>query len=170
MSGLARKAVQCSANLKDLGPFHTHKSYSGIPVPVKGHYWSLTHKPEYVGGVVAEKPVGIDLEHIKPVSMALRAKLASPQEWRLGSTLDPILLFFRYWTAKEAVLKASGVGLKGLGQCRVLDIPSIVQLRLTFCGALWEVSHFFFDNHIVSIVNPGFDIRWVLKSDSDASI
>lgn len=63
-------------------------------------------------------PVGVDLEFIRPVSwepmlnMLARPEEASAIRAALAERpgLEP---FFRCWTAKEAILKAGGTGLKG---------------------------------------------------------
>jgi 4'-phosphopantetheinyl transferase len=166
LSAHARKAAQCSANLIFIDDFECKKSASGVPLPQNGFFWSISHKPGYVGGVVAESPLGIDIEKMKPVTDALKAKLASPQEWHLDKTIDPTTLFFRFWTAKEAVLKALGIGLKGFGQCKIKRILSSFRTQLSFQGTLWQVEHFFFDQHIASITIDNDPIQWVLNPAS----
>ncbi len=67
-------------------------------------------------------------------------------------------LFFRYWVAKEAVLKAQGIGLRGLTGCEItfetdgagkdvrvlaqVDSPlsDTVRVRLLSCGPGWEAA------------------------------
>jgi 4'-phosphopantetheinyl transferase len=51
------------------------------------------------------------------------------------------LVFCRYWTAKEAVLKATGAGLSGLDRCHVVEFVDARSLRLSFDAAIWTVSH-----------------------------
>ena len=64
--------------------------------------------------------------------------------------------FFRYWVAKEAVLKAQGIGLLALSQCEILlgadgvgaevlvPVGSPLQdnwrVRLLSCGEGWEAA------------------------------
>lgn len=71
------------------------------------------------------REVGVDLERIRPdveveklsnryfAPVEQTAIMQSAQEERPAR-------FFRYWVAKEAVLKAQGVGLRSLSQCKVL--------------------------------------------------
>jgi 4'-phosphopantetheinyl transferase len=75
--------------------------------------------------VSKEQEVGVDLERIRSdvevatlsrryfTSSEHAAVMRSPREQRPK-------VFFRYWVAKEAVLKAQGIGLQALGQCEIL--------------------------------------------------
>jgi len=67
LSRHAREALQRSAERMEveLGPLE--KDPRGAPLPFKGNFWSLTHKPEYVGGVVAPALVGLDLEQVRSI-------------------------------------------------------------------------------------------------------
>ena len=64
--------------------------------------------------------------------------------------------FFRYWVAKEAVLKAQGIGLGALSQCEILlgadgvgaevlvpvgaPLQDNWKIRLLSCGEGWEAA------------------------------
>jgi 4'-phosphopantetheinyl transferase len=64
--------------------------------------------------------------------------------------------FFRYWVAKEALLKAQGIGLRGLPDCEIFfeageadtdvrtrlgaQFPTILQVRLLPCEKGWEAA------------------------------
>jgi 4'-phosphopantetheinyl transferase len=143
----------------ELGPLE--KDARGAPLPFDGNFWSLTHKPEYVGGVVAPAVVGLDLDQVRPCSPALFRKTASEPEWALAGGGDP-LTFFRYWTAKEAVLKTGGEGIKDLSRCRIARIESDARLYVDYAGVAWPVDQFFFDGHVASLANGGFRPEWLL--------
>jgi 4'-phosphopantetheinyl transferase len=69
--------------------------------------------------------VGVDLERIRSdVEVAkLSERYFSPSEHAtiMQSTQEQrAARFFRYWVAKEAVLKAQGIGLSALSQCEIL--------------------------------------------------
>jgi 4'-phosphopantetheinyl transferase len=71
------------------------------------------------------REVGIDLERIRPdVEVEkLSTRYFSPGEQTTimqSAQEERPARFFRYWVAKEAVLKAQGVGLRSLSQCEVL--------------------------------------------------
>ncbi|MGW8187587.1 MAG: 4'-phosphopantetheinyl transferase family protein, partial [Desulfobacterales bacterium] len=111
LSRHARKALQISAAESHLTIGAALKDRDGRPQPVRGVYWSLTHKPAYVGAIVARSLIGIDIETIvQRKTEALFDKVADSNEWALiGSRSWEG--FHRYWTAKEAALKADGTGL-----------------------------------------------------------
>ena len=90
-------------------------------------------------------------------------KTADKEEWLLSDE-DPQTLFFRYWTAKEAVLKAAGVGISGLSQCRVTAVPDESHLHLEYEGVDYLVEHFFFDGHVATVVKNRFQVKWSLEN------
>lgn len=105
--------------------------------------------------------VGVDLERIRSdVEIAkLSERYFTPFEHAtiMQSTQEQrAARFFRYWVAKEAVLKAQGIGLQALSQCEILmaadgvgaeirvPVGSPLQdewrIRLLFCGEGWEAA------------------------------
>ena len=161
LSRHARKALEISAEKSGivLGPLL--KNDNGVPLPSKGNYWSLTHKPKYVGGVVSPKIIGIDIENVRPCSEALFKKTARDSEWAL-SNMDPMQLFFRYWTSKEAVLKAAGIGIRDLSKCRVEEIVDENHLIIKYRNQDWLLEHVSFNGHIASVVKNDFEVEWTL--------
>lgn len=83
---------------------------SGKPVTDRG-YFSLSHSHGLVACAVAEVPVGIDVEKIRPVSPQLLRVLSPDERESVRCDED----FFRLWTLKEALVKCRG-GV--LGQVR----------------------------------------------------
>jgi 4'-phosphopantetheinyl transferase len=167
LSSLARQAAQASA-LRTLGRRLPDfpKNEDGVPQPVVGIHWSLSHKSALVAGIVAVDPIGIDVEFHRPVKPGLHARIAGAEEWRLDKTLitdaertPPEALFYRFWTAKEAVLKAVGQGLVGLSNCRVTALPSSRRMRLTYDGQPWEVFQRWYGPHLVAVALPGTQIK-----------
>lgn len=151
-------ALSCGASGVSAGPFV--KDERDAPLPFNGTYWSLSHKPRYVAAVVGPKAIGIDLEEIAPRNERLRAYVASESEWALADRSWET--FFRFWTAKEAVLKAAGVGLAHLKKARIHSILDADNLIVEYGSRLWPVRHFRFKDHIVSLTHDGDDIRWSL--------
>ena len=162
LSRYARKALKISAAKKNIRLEKLLKDPNGVPLPFEGNYWSLTHKPDYVGAVLAPEPTGIDIERIKEVSDAMYRKIAGSREWRL-SDAGPYVDFFRYWTAKEAVLKAVGVGMTGLSSCKITRIVDETHMELDFKGKLFSIEHFEFKGHIAAVVKNGFRVKWTVE-------
>ncbi len=161
LSRQARRALHLCARKMGIAVGELKKDANGAPLPFEGNFWSLTHKPAYVGAVICPQAAGIDIEAVKEVSTGLIRKVAHDQEWRLTDE-DPQTLFFRYWTAKEAVLKAAGVGISGLSRCRVVAVPDDSHLGLDYKGRNYLVEHFFFDGHVATVVKNRFQVDWIL--------
>lgn len=159
LSRHARYALAYSAQKSGLVLPDLPKDEDGVPLPIDGNYWSLTHKMAYVGGVVSRKKVGMDIEKIRPCSPPLFRKTATEDEWAL-SDVDPTSLFFRYWTAKESVLKASGTGVKDLLKCRIVTVPDDTHLIIDYRNENWSIEHVFFGGHIASVTKNGDCVDW----------
>lgn len=164
LSKHARQALEISAQKSCIHLNNLLKDKNGAPLPFNGNYWSLTHKPDYVGGVVASTRTGIDIEKIRPCSEALFSKTACKKEWNLVNT-DPVKLFFRYWTSKESVLKAAGTGLKDLSKCIIAKVIDENNLIIDYKEKKWLVEHFYFDDHIASVIKNSFNIKWLIKNN-----
>ncbi len=164
LSRRAREALNHSARYSGhrLGPLL--KDDRGAPKPCNGLYWSLTHKTHYVAAVTAPHRVGIDIERVKPCNSGLYARIADPAEWALASTVS-LPLFFRFWTAKEAVLKAASSGLAGLSRCRVHKIVDHNLIELAYDDKIWTVTQRWIeDDHIVAVTTSNDEVRWHVAS------
>jgi len=167
LSALARQAVQLSASQCGIRLGELMKSPEGAPLPVGGYFWSLAHKTEFVAGVVADFPIGVDIEKIRPCAPGLYRMAADEAEWKLGGGAGD-LLFFRYWTAKEAVLKSLGIGLTGLSQCRIIQIVDDHHLKLSCKHNEFDVAQFYFNGHIAAILAHS-DIQWLVQDAMPAA-
>lgn len=164
LSQHARTALFRSAELSGVALGPLEKGERGNPIPSGGSYWTVSHTSDFVAAVVAPFAIGIDIEKIGPCTPVLQAKLAAPEEWALAADIDPVI-FCRYWTAKEAVLKATGVGMAGLPLCSVVRIADEQQIQLRYESKLWEVSHCFSAaNHIASITVPAQGVEWHFRN------
>ena len=164
LSRHARLALEKSAEISGISIDRLEKDDNGVPLPFNGIYWSLTHKTQYVGGVVAPTPIGIDIERIRDCSRGLFAKTAGDREWALANLEKKSLLtFFRYWTSKEALVKTSGSGLKDLLKCQVTRIIDDRHLIIRYIDREWLIEHFYFEHHIASITQDSYQIDWTLE-------
>jgi 4'-phosphopantetheinyl transferase len=164
LSRHARGALKISAHLSGVNLANPVKDKNGRPQATAGVHWSVTHKTTYVGAVVSPEPVGIDIETIAPRrSDAVLRKAADPDEWSLATGGDRWEMFHRIWTAKEAVLKATGTGLTDLSQCRVVAIPDRFSLMLQYRSLPFIVEHYYFENHIASILKVCERVQWLLS-------
>jgi len=157
-------ALSCEASGVSLGPLE--KGDRNAPLPFRGTFWSLSHKPRFVAAVVGPVPIGIDIEEITPRTEGLLDYIASTAEWALADLSWET--FFRFWTAKEAVLKTVGVGLAHLTKARIHAILDPDNLIVAYASKLWAVRHFRFQDHIVSLTHDGHEIAWNLVLEPHA--
>lgn len=163
LSRHARLALTLSAQRSNIQLGELEQDENGVPLPCNDNYWSITHKGKYVGGLVAPTPTGIDIEQIRECSRGLFAKTAKDREWDLAAPEERSLkTFFRYWTSKEALVKTSGTGLKDLLKCQVTGVIDDRHLNIRYSGRQWLIEHFYFDDHIASIVQNAYRIEWTL--------
>ncbi len=164
LSSIAREALRLSAERSGVVLRDLLKDEDDVPCPFDGHYWSLSHKPKCVTAVVSEEKIGIDIEEIRPRSEAIFSLVASDEEWELGrdKCWDT---FFRYWTAKEATLKAIGIGIDGLKACRVTSVPDENHVVLDYRGRLFQVEQTYYKNHIISVLNDDNEVQWIIADD-----
>ena len=164
LSRHARQALKRSAQKSKIRLGELKQDDNGAPLPCNNIYWSITHKKQYVGGVVAPTPIGIDIERIRECSRGLFAKTAGEREWALAdSENNPLITFFRYWTSKEALVKTSGSGLKDLLKCQVTRIIDDRHLQIRYANREWRIEHFYFDEHIASITQDSYQVDWTLE-------
>ena len=160
MSWIAREALKVSAQKSRVKLGELLKDGNGVPCPVDGIYWSLSHKPKYVAAVVSSDKVGIDIEEVKPRTESLFARVAGDDEWALRQKSWDTL--FRYWTAKEAVLKVIGIGIGGLRTCRITSLPDENRITLDYRGQSFLVEQLRYKNHIVSVLKDNNEIEWIV--------
>lgn len=110
-------------------------------------------------GVARGRDVGVDLEQVRDdiEAVGLAKRFFAETEHRIINSLPKERqrpAFFRYWVAKEAVLKSQGVGLRALASCEVefvldgeqaqvlmgMDLASQSRwlVHMVPCGSGWE--------------------------------
>lgn len=124
---LARKAIAEWRNVP-AESIVFDKTESGKPyakgLPVE---FNISHSGDMVVCVVDEKPVGIDIEKIRPIDLNLAKHICTdeelislfghtPTEQDFAYTTDQELLtrFFELWTVKEAYGKCMGTGVSDI--------------------------------------------------------
>lgn len=75
------------------------------PIPI---HFSLSHSDWLAAVVVADSPVGIDVQHVRSGLRGLAGQLHPAEQAQIGESDSRLA---RCWTRKEAVLKAVGVGV-----------------------------------------------------------
>lgn len=110
-------------------------------------HFNLSHSGDFVVCAVSDRPVGIDVERIRPVRARLAEKSCTPGElrwlqaapgWDETLTGEALARFFRIWASKEAYFKWAGTG--------ITDLKSVDTVSHILSGGTWEL-----DGHMVSI-------------------
>jgi 4'-phosphopantetheinyl transferase len=111
------------------------------------------------------RQIGVDLEYIRPMSdlEALAKRFFLPREYDMLRSLSlnqQQEVFFRYWTCKEAYLKATGDGLSQLEQVEVsLTLTEPAKLQITEDWSLFELVPA--NNYVAAVAVENFG--WNLK-------
>ena len=161
LSRVSREALKLSAEKSGVIVGELYKDENDVPIPSSNYYWSVSHKPKYVAAVISNNKIGIDIEEIQPRSESLFSYVATGEEWELSQEKSWDTLF-RYWTAKEATLKAIGIGISGLKTCRIISVPDEGHIILDYQNCLFKVEQLRYKNHIVSILKDYNQIEWII--------
>ncbi len=101
---------------------------------------SISHCDQMVACAVSQKPVGIDIEKIRPVNLKLCRHICVEDEleYLLKGNRDlihhncdnPEILhrFFEIWTGKEAYFKKCGTGITDLKSVNILSLPRDIHI------------------------------------------
>lgn len=113
--------------------------------------FNLSHSDSLAAFAVSEAVIGVDIEQIKALPEGVAGMVFSKPEIA-ALEAEPegarALAFYRYWTAKEAVLKALGTGLSVSGRSFTIDISQPEAPRLVSAdwkdedAQAWQLSAF----------------------------
>ncbi len=93
--------------------------------------FNLSHSQDLaIYGFTKNRKIGVDLEYLKdmPDAENLAKRFFCDREYQAISSFQPPdkqTAFFKIWTAKEAYLKATGVGLMGLDDVEIVLNSSV---------------------------------------------
>ncbi len=157
--GYARLALGCCAKRYGAPAEGWEKGADDVPLPNAGFFWSVSHKRQWAVAVIADRPVGIDIEHLAPRPRELHDALADAEEWKLLGDRS-WHSFFRLWTAKEALLKANGLGVGRLLHCRLVEVCDERHMRLDYDGRLSRIEHFQQADHLAAVTCDSAHVNW----------
>lgn len=150
---LARLAIAEWCNIKpesikiDIGKY-------GKPYAVSQNVeFNISHSGDLVVCAVDSQPVGIDIEHIRPINLSVAKHFCTPEEliyifnhkpaeaeFAYSEEQDILICFFEIWTKKEATGKCFGNGIANY-DCKIELINRI---------------HIFDGQYIITIVSKSF--------------
>lgn len=155
----ARRALAQCARLTGAPLSGWTKDDRNVPLPNNGYHWSISHKPGFAAAVVADAPIGIDIEQIVSRRRHLWDDVATDAEWTLVGPRN-WEGFYRIWTAKEAVLKRLGIGVRGLDHCRVVERPSSSRFTLGMDEGRFSVSMLANERFVVAVCSDVDVVEW----------
>lgn len=106
-------------------------------------HFSLSHCTNAVACAVDARPVGVDIERVRPFKDTLAAYVLNEQELaHVRQAPNPALAFTILWTKKESLLKLTGDGLRRDLKELLMNAPNHFQTLVdpdlqyvcTFCG------------------------------------
>ncbi|SDT84031.1 4'-phosphopantetheinyl transferase superfamily protein [Desulfobacula phenolica] len=163
LSLFARESAKSSALKSKYLIDRFMKDDLGVPEPSNGYFWSVSHKLDFVAGVVSMEKIGIDVERLKDVSEALFQTIVDPDEAGCFWGQDKNIIFFRVFTAKEAVLKKTTDGLKGMSKVKTKQVHDDKNITLEYLNTKYLVENFYFDGYLASVTKDCFDVQWALE-------
>ena len=85
----------------------------GKPSLVNNDYihFNISHSGNYIACAISDKPVGIDIEQIRPVDLKIAERFFTPYETEYIKDDEHSNRFYEVWTKKEAYIKCIGKGL-----------------------------------------------------------
>lgn len=157
----------------DIQPLQVQFNYQHRGKPVladtfadSGLEFNLSHSQGLgLCAVNCTRQIGVDLEYIRPMSdlEALAKRFFLPREYEMLRSLSANQqqeAFFRYWTCKEAYLKATGDGLSQLEQIEVSLTPTEpAKLQILEDWSLFELVPA--NNYVAAVAVENFG--WNLK-------
>ena len=85
-------------------------------------HFNISHSENLIAVAVADSPVGVDIEKKREANLKIAERFFSEREKDFAKDSDS---FFYVWTRKEALLKRTGEGLKGIREAQVLENSEI---------------------------------------------
>ena len=99
----------------------------------EGIYFNLSHSGEMALCAVSDRPVGCDIEKIRPMPKGVAVRYYSAEERRYiaeGQAMgETDRRFFRIWTMKESYMKMTGEGLSLSPERIAADLNNMTILR-----------------------------------------
>lgn len=113
-----------------------------------GPDFSISHAEGLVVLAVSDDGrVGIDVEHRRPIAPDdLGPALTAADRRRIAAAADPVVALLQCWTAKEAVVKAAGLGIT------VADLPAWPDNGPVICdGQPWWIAAWALPGHVLTL-------------------
>jgi 4'-phosphopantetheinyl transferase len=119
-------------------------------------HYNVSHSGDYILIAVAGSAVGADIEKINPEFSyidILEQVFSLYEITHIQHSANPVETFYRLWTRKEALLKATSKGIDdAIKQVSCLDGYHIVDIAVTGAPGHWFITSFNVDNDYVGSI------------------
>lgn len=124
---LARKAISKWCNVPAESVVFEKNNYGKPFAKELAVEFNVSHSGDMVVCAVSDRPIGIDVEQIRPMRDSVAKRICSQEEldyWSDPSISEAERLnrFFEIWTAKEAYCKCIGIGIQDFAQLRQQNV------------------------------------------------
>ena len=109
--------------------------------------FNISHSGDYVVLATADCEVGVDIEKIAPYSGAVAARCFTERELEWLQTQKTDEAFCRLWTAKESIMKATGLGFS-LSPETFCVLPMDASAHF-IAGETWFLDWLIYDSHVI---------------------
>ena len=94
-------------------------------------YFSISHSGEHVACAVSSVPVGLDIEEMRDRDPSVASRVCSEEElaFIFDEAEDVLRRFLQVWTAKEACVKQTGIGLAGMREADYFALQPRLESR-----------------------------------------
>lgn len=101
---------------------------------IENIHFNISHSGRMAMCAIDTKPVGVDIEKIKPYSDNVARRIMSAEEWRAFAVAqNKEEMFYKIWTLKEAYLKYTGDGISALGDITVYPSDDGIKTNADGC-------------------------------------
>ena len=130
-------------------------------------FFNLSHSGMYVIMAVSDAEIGVDIEQILPYSDDVAKKCFVLEEYRWLKQQGDLASFYALWTAKESIMKASGLGLQMAPES--FDVLPVADGPRTVRGKTWFLYRHIHDGHQICIASEKeiYHIEMIHLSKSD---
>lgn len=161
-AALLLQAAMRDAGLSEKLPVALSKNGKAYFPDVPSFHFNLSHSGHQAICVVAEQPVGCDIQEAGTVRPAVVKKCLAPEEYEAWQAFPPEeqgMAFLKYWTLKESAVKLLGRGLTydiATLVFAVDDTPRLLapaDFAATFRLEVWE-------DTVVAVCTPEKEPEW----------
>lgn len=130
-------------------------------IPDSTLHFSLSHsKKLWCIGICNERELGVDIEELNvniEYNEIAQNYFSNDEQKAVNQSLNPLNEFYKLWTRKEAVLKATGIGLNtDLCQIEVLGNKCTINQN-PIINKTYAIESIKVDNAFISFASPYFE-------------